>query len=176
MKKMLGLTPEALRDVLIRRSELRQEHEQLKYFAGTWKHKIRIWLGGTKKNPIEGTGTTVAEPMHDGRHYLLRHSGQLPGMTFSSGSTIGFDNLREEFVTSSTDSMSTGVFLGHGHFDANDKAYTWYGEVQSLRNPASSIRVRLVRRVRDDNHYQMEWYEMHRGKEIQTMQVDFTRD
>jgi hypothetical protein len=174
MERILQATPERLQAGLERRSAVRDEHQQLKYFEGKWTHRNQFWFDPNAA-PLESQGTSTVEALHDGRHYRLTHDSDVLGDRVSSQSMIGFDNLREEFVTSSTDSLSTGMFVGYGPYDPDEKTYTFYGRVPNLRNPSASIRIRLVRRIIDNDHYVMEWYEMHGGKEIKTQQSEFTR-
>ncbi len=174
MKTLLTRTPKQFKRGLERRAVVRKEHERLKYFEGNWAHKTSIWLAPDSE-PIQSNGKSKVASLHDGRHYVLQHSGRIIDDVFTSSSQMGFDNLREEYITFSTDSLSTGLFVAYGKYDSAKKTYTFYGEIPSLRNPGESIKVRLVRRIVDENHYTFEWHETHGRQEIKTMQSDFTR-
>jgi hypothetical protein len=174
MNSLMHQTPEALRRGFDQKSVVGKEHGQLKYFEGKWTHKIKIWLD-PQSPPVEGEGTSVAEAIHGGRHVLLNDQGTVGGSPYTSSTSIGFDNLREQFVTSTIDSMRTGVRVSYGTFDPDANAYTFDGEVRSLKVPGGTIKMRMVRRIVDNDHYVFEFHEMRGGKWIKTMENDFTR-
>jgi len=174
MENLLARTPEPFRAGFERMNAVREEHNQLSYFEGRWTNNITVEIG-PELAPLEGGGTTVAEPIHGGRHYLLRDEGTFGDTPYTSTSTIGFDNVRGEFVTTTTDSLRTGVFVAYGQFNPDENAYTFYGEVPNMRTGGGANRVRLVRRIIDNDHFAFEWYEMRDGKEVKTMESVFTR-
>lgn len=157
-----------------RMSEVHAEHKQLKYFEGNWSHKSTVWLD-PKASPQEGSGRSRVEAIHEGRYYQLTHEGEFNGRPYSSQGLIGFDNLKNEFVSLSSDSMSTGIWLAHGTYDAAKKTYTFQGEAPETTKAGASAKVRQVTRIVDENHYVFEWYETRGGKEAKTLQIEFSR-
>nr|UHJ79945.1 DUF1579 domain-containing protein [uncultured bacterium] len=158
---------------MTRRSAIQAEHQQLKYFEGNWTHKSTVRLGPGAT--VEGRGKTTVVPIHEGRYYQLTHEGDMGGQRFSSQGLLGYDNLRKQFVASSTDSFSTNLWVGHGTYDPSKKTYTFEGETPNVTRDGATLNVRQVRRIVDNDHYVFEWYENHGDKEIKTLEIEFTR-
>lgn len=71
--------------------------------------------------------------------------------------------------------MSTAHMLSHGDYDAATRTYTYTGEMADPMRPGSMIPVRETVRVIDADHHVMERFEPKDGKEVRTMQLEYTR-
>lgn len=157
-----------------RMGEVRAEHTQLRYFAGDWNASTTLWMD-PKAPPEKSGGKSHATAIMDGRFIETHYQGEFSGQPFVGQGILGFDNLKGKYFNTWLDSMSTGHWMAWGDYDAATKAYTFRGEMQDPMVPKTMLPIRQVVRIVDDNHYVFEWYEMRAGKEIKTMQIDYTR-
>lgn len=71
--------------------------------------------------------------------------------------------------------MSTGVMVMEGDYDPATKTYTFRGQMADPMNEGAMIAIRETIRIVDADHHVMEMFEPHDGKEVRTMQIDYTR-
>lgn len=152
----------------------RAEHAQLAYFAGNWTTKTQVWMD-PKAAALESTGTSKGEVVYGGRYVSMTFVGTFWGQPFNGYGLLGYDNLRGKFFNTWVDSMTTGFWLAYGEYDKASNAWTFLGEIPDMMKPSTSIKVRQVIRIYDQNHYGFDWYEFRDGKETRTMNVDYRR-
>ena len=157
-----------------RMGEVRPEHKQLAYFVGDWKATSTLWMD-PKAPPQKSEGTSHSEAIFGGRYIETRHEGDMMGQPFSGRGFLGFDNLEGKFFSTWMDSMSTGIWIAYGTYDKAKNSYTFNGKMDDAMKPGRKIDVRAVARVVDPTHYVFEWYEMRDGKEVKTMQIDYSK-
>jgi len=157
-----------------RMGAVRAEHRQLEYFAGDWKTKTSVWMD-PKQPPEVSEGTSHCEAVFGGRYFETRAEGQMMGQPFSGRGVTGFDNLSGQYFATWYDSMSTGFFLAYGSYDKASNQYTYRGSMDDPMAPKTKIPVRAVVRIVDASHHAFDWYEERGGKEVKTMQIEYTR-
>lgn len=170
-----GSDQKAMAEAFQRMGEVRPEHKQLEYFTGEWKATTTMWMD-PKAPPEKTEGKTHAESKFGGRYVEMHHEGSFQGQPFSGEGLIGFDNLKGKFFSTWIDSMSTGMWLAWGTYDAASKTYTFHGSMEDPMAPSTQVKVREVIHAVDPGHYTFEWYETHKGKEAKTMQIDYAKD
>jgi hypothetical protein len=158
-----------------RMGEVRAEHKQLDTFVGEWKTTTSMWMDA-KAPPEKTEGKTHVESKFGGRYIELHHESKYQGQPFNGEGLMGFDNLKGKFFNTWIDSMSTGMWLAWGTYDAASKTYTFHGSMDDPMAPSSQFKVREVIHVVDPSHYTFEWYETHKGKEGKTLQIDYVKD
>jgi len=165
----------AMMEAFQRMGEVRAEHKQLDYFTGEWSATTTLWMD-PKTPPEKSEGKTHAESKFGGRYVEMHHEGKFQGQPFSGEGLIGFDNLKGKFFSSWIDSMSTGMWLAWGAYDAPSKTYTFHGSMDDAMAPGTQVKVREVIHAVDPGHYSFEWYETRKGKEAKTMQIDYAKN
>ena len=165
---------QAMMEAYARAGEIRTEQKQLKYFEGTWSSATKMWMD-PKAPPQESTGTAKMSSLYDGRYLVFTQESEYGGQKFQGQGLMGFDNLKGKFFSTWVDSMSTGFWLSYGTYDAAKKVYTFHGEMPDIAKPTTSVKVRQLFRIIDDNHYAFDWYETRGGKENRSMEITYTR-
>ena len=94
-------------------------------------------------------------------------------MTFKGQGTEGYDNVKKKFVGTWMDNMSTGIMTSEGDYDPATKTFTYTGEMEMV--PGMKQKIREVVKLTDKDHMDFEWYEDRGGKEIKTMEINYTR-
>lgn len=89
--------------------------------------------------------------------------GRLKDFDFKGMSIEGYDNVKKKFVATSSDSMSTGIFLSEGTYNPATKTFTYTGEYEMV--PGMKSKVRELIKIVDSDHYVFEWYEDEGGQE-----------
>ena len=69
--------------------------------------------------------------------------------------------------------MSTSIIMSEGTYDPATKTFTYTAEEEMM--PGMKTKVREVIKLVDNNHHTLEWFEDRGGKEVKTMQIDYTR-
>ncbi len=151
------------------------QHKQLaEHFVGSWTTEQTLWMDADTP-PIVETGKAVFTPVFGGRQVRLDFTGSVMGQPFEGVGYNGYDNTSGKYTSSWSDNMSTGMMMTAGDYDAASKTYTYVGQMPDMMKPGSMIDIRETLRVVDADHMVMEMFEPHDGKEVRTMQIDYTR-
>ena len=67
----------------------------------------------------------------------------------------------------------TGPTNFEGTYDPASRSFTYTSETE--QQPGKKTKVREVIKVTDSNHYRLDWYEEHGGREIKTIEISYTR-
>ncbi|HJU40381.1 MAG TPA: DUF1579 domain-containing protein [Tahibacter sp.] len=165
---------QAMMEAWQRMSEVRPEHQQLKYFEGNWTNATKMWMDPSAP-PQESSGEGSVASIYGGRYIVFKLQGQYMGAAFEGQGFMGFENVRNQYFSTWIDSMATGFWIAYGTYDAAKKTYTFHGEMPDPMKPGKKTKVRQLFRIVDDNHYVFEWYETHDGKEAKSMEITYTR-
>jgi len=163
--------------------KLNENHKLLADRDGTWNYTVKMWMNGDPSSkPQESKGTAVRKSMMNGRYFVEDVSGkmEMPGpdgkmkeMMFKGMALEGYDNVKKKFVASWVDNMGTGIMTMEGNYDPASKTLTYTGEVEPVPGMKQNIREAL--KMTDKDHMFLEWYESRDGKEVKTMEINYTR-
>jgi len=162
-------------------SKLNENHKLLAQMAGTWTNTVKMWMAPDAP-PMESKGIAVRKPIMEGRYFVADFTGQMkmPGadgkmknMEFKGKSVEGYDNAKQKFVSTWFDNMGTGIMMSEGTYDPSTKTFTYTAEAEMM--PGMKTKVREVIRVVDKDHHTFEFYEDRGGKEVKTMEINYTR-
>jgi Protein of unknown function (DUF1579) len=162
-------------------SKLNENHKLLGELAGNWSYVVKMWMDPSSP-PQESKGSAVCKEIMGGRYYMTNVTGQMemPGadgkmkeVTFKGMSLDGYDNMQKKFVSSWIDNMGTGIMDSEGTYDPARKTFTYNSEVEMM--PGMKTKVRATTRMVDKDHHTFEWYEDRGGKEVKTMEINYTR-
>ena len=155
-------------------------HELLGELAGKWNYVLKI-SRGPDKPPIETKGVVVRQPIMAGRYYLADFnvemlpgaSGELERANFQGKEIEGYDNIKQKFFSIWIDNASTSVTVFEGTYDRRSRTFTYTTETEP--QPGKKTKVREQIKLVDADHYTLEWFEEHGGREIKTIEIAYTR-
>ena len=164
-------------------AKINENHKLLGDMAGTWSYTVKMWMNGdSSSKPNESKGTAVRKATMGGRYFVVDVSGnmEMPGqdgkmknMTFKGMGIEGYDNVKKKFVGTWADNMGTGIMMSEGDYDPATKTFTYTGEYEGI--PGMKQKIREMLKIVDKDHHTFEWYEDRGGKEVKTMEIDYTR-
>jgi hypothetical protein len=151
-------------------------HARLKGLEGRWNAKVSMWMKAGDK-PMESKGIATFESVFGGRFVRQKFFGEWGGEKFEGQGTIGYDNVRKQYVNTWMDSMSTGLMYSTGQYDEASKSIKDEGTFSCPMRDNASVWFRSEWKLPaggDTQTYSM--YE--RGedtKEFKTMEIVYTR-
>jgi hypothetical protein len=164
-------------------STLNENHKLLGSLAGSWTDTVKMWMNpDPSASPTQSSGTAIRKPIMGGRYFQTDFTGKFPmpgpdgkmkDVDFKGMSIEGYDNVKKKFFATWIDSMGTGTLLMEGDYDPAEKAFTYTAEEEMM--PGVKMKVREVVKILDANHHTLEWFEERGGKEVKTMEIDYTR-
>jgi hypothetical protein len=179
-------TAEDMQKMMTQMVELSKPGENQKLLAdlaGTWTYTVKFWMNpDPNAKPEESKGTAVRKSIMDGRYSVLDVSGkmQMSGpdgkkkdMTFKGMGIDAYDNVKQKFVSSWIDNMGTGIMMSEGAYDPAAKTFTYNAEGEFI--PGMKQKIREVIKIVDKDHHTFEWYEDRGGREVKTMEINYTR-
>jgi len=158
-----------------------ENHKLLEGAVGNWTYTVKLWTSPDAP-PSESTGTSTARAVMGGRYVVTDHTGkmQMPGpdgkmmeMEFKGMAVEGYDNVKKKFVSSWIDNMGTGIMNSEGTYDADSKTLTYNAEYEPM--PGMKTKIREVIKIADKDHHTFEFFEDRGGKEVKTMEINYTR-
>jgi hypothetical protein len=151
------------------------QHAQLaEHFAGAWDTRQTMWMDATTP-PMTETGKSVDTAVLGGRQVHTDFTSTFMGQPYQGVGFVGYDNVRGKYTSTWSDNMSTGVMVSDGEYDPATKTYTFRGEMGDPMKEGAMLPIRETVRIVDADHHVMEMFEPHDGKEIRTMQIEYTR-
>jgi hypothetical protein len=179
-------TAEDMQKMMTQMMELSKPGENQKLLAdlaGTWTYTVKFWMNpDPNAKPEESKGTAVRKSIMDGRYSVLDVSGkmQMSGpdgkkkdMTFKGMGIDAYDNVKQKFISSWIDNMGTGIMMSEGTYDPAAKTFTYNAEGEFI--PGMKQKIREVIKIVDKDHHTFEWYEDRGGREVKTMEINYTR-
>lgn len=149
------------------------EHERLAESTGEWHATVKWWMEpGAEPSTSEAM---VTRSMSLGGRVLVEEwQGTMMGRDYVGHGRTGYDNVTEQYWSTWTDNMSTGLMTFEGTYDAESGRYTYTG---SYADPVSGemIESRSVAYTDDAGREVMTMYETRDGEEIKTMEMTLER-
>jgi Protein of unknown function (DUF1579) len=149
-------------------------HKMMESWNGEWNEKVKFWMEPDAP-PMENESSAINTMILGGRYQQSVHKGSFSGMPFEGISTLGYDNVLKMFVSTWVDNMGSGIMYMEGTWDAKTKTIHFTG---TGVNPETEKRmdVKETFRIVDDNTQELKMYMVVDGKDIQTMEIIFTRN
>jgi Protein of unknown function (DUF1579) len=164
-------------------SKLNENHKLLSSLDGTWDFKIKFWMNpDPNAPPQESKGTAMRKSIMGGRYAVMDVSskmqmpdadGRMKDVQFKGMGIDGYDNVKQKFVASWIDNMTTGIEFAEGTYDPATKTLIYTSEMEAI--PGMKTQVRQVLKLADKDHMNFEWYENRGGQEVKTMEIAYTR-
>jgi hypothetical protein len=153
------------------------EHKMLASEEGTWDATVKTFTGGPDAEPMVSKGSETNTLMPGGLWMLSKFEGDFGGMKFEGRGQFGYDPLKKKYIGTWIDSMSPGLTVLDGDYDAKAKTMTYTGEGVE---PASKMKYKqkMVTVTRDDGSRVFTLYmtmDATGGKETKFMEITYTR-
>jgi Protein of unknown function (DUF1579) len=164
-------------------SKVGPNHKLLADLDGKWTYTVKFWMNGDPSSkPQESKGTATRESIMGGRYFIAKASsqmqmpdanGKMKNFEFNGMGTDAYDNATKQFVSTWIDNMGTGIMYLTGTYDESSKAFTYSGDYTPV--PGTTLKIKTILKVPDNNHMNFEWYENRGGQEMKTMEINYTR-
>ena len=171
----MEMSPAAMAQMQLRASPS-GGHKVLHAFVGTWTYAGSFWM--SPDAPAETTtGTAEHSMMFGGRFLKQEVTGPWMDGTFEGLGFTGYDNVREEYVSTWLDNMATGVMTLTGQYQPDTGMLTQSGTHSC---PITGEKARFVRSEwtvvdRDHNVYTSYTAGPGGGEEYKAMEITYTR-
>ena len=165
----------AAMDAMMRAATPGDAHKKLNAMAGTFDAKVKMWMEAGAP-PMESAGKAVNEWVLGGRWLQQRFDGTMMNMPFSGIGYTGYDNIRQMYVGTWMDNMSTSFMTSSGGApDASGKIWTFSGMgMDPMSGEAVNFNEKIT--VTDNDHHLFEmWGPGPDGNVFKMMEISYTR-
>ncbi len=150
-------------------------HEIFDSFVGRWTYAGSIWMSSDAP-AASITGTAEHSMMFGGRFLKQEVEGPWMNGTFEGLGFTGYDNVKEEYVSTWLDNMTTGIMTVTGHYHPDTRMLTQSGTHSC---PTTGEKARVVRSewaVVDQDHHTYTSYAVGMdGGEYTSAEITYTR-
>lgn len=151
-----------------------KSHTNLKPLVGKWKTKVTWWMDPDSA-PEVTSGKATRTWVLGSRFVEENYTGKSMGQPFSGRGLYGYDNVGKRYVSTWTDTMTTGIMKSTGSYNMSANTLSWNGQYQDpitgqLRNTRSTTR------IIDNNKHIFEMYDTDpEGREYRALEIIYTR-
>jgi hypothetical protein len=149
-------------------------HQVLNGRVGTWQCSIRYWPPYSAE-PESMAATSDIKWTMDGLFLEDRTRSDFGGNPFKGLGLMGFDNLKQRYVSTWIDNKSTSIASSEGGYDPDTRTFRFAGKAA---DPASGrmLDVRCLERVIDDDNWTSEaWILQPSGEERKLLEIAYKR-
>jgi hypothetical protein len=156
-------------------AEVTKQHEALKPMAGKFNAECTMVMApGTPEQ--KSAGTCENELIFGGRFLHSRFKGEFMGQPFEGIGYMGYDNYKQKYINTWTDSMSTMIMFAEGTADPSGKVITLLSEIPDpVSNKMQKCRTVVTIESSDKHTMQMYSPSPTDGKEFCGMTIAYTR-
>ena len=152
-----------------------EAHKTLEPFAGKWTYTGKFWMAPDAQ-PQEMAGISEQTMIYGGRFLKQEIEGPWMGETFNGTDYIGYDNVKEEYVSAWIDSVGTGIMTSSGQYDAATKTLKLSGANSCPLTGEKAREGRSEWTLTDNDHNVYTSYLAGPdGKEFKAMEINYTR-
>lgn len=148
-------------------------HEYLAKLAGSWDAKVKMWMDPAAP-PEESAGTSENTMALDGRWLEQHYTGTMMGQPFHGIGFTGYDNYKQQYVSTWMDTASTSVMIMTGATDASGLMTTTGSMDDCITGAVTQMKSTLT--IVDKDHHKMEmWASGPDGKMFKNMEIEYSR-
>jgi len=148
-----------------------ENHLYLKDFVGEWDVQTTAWMQ-PGMDPAITHGSGKAELIMGGRYLKLNFTGTMMGQPFEGLQIIGYDNLKEKYISFWIDNSGTAFYLTEGVRDKN--VVTEMGEWPDPVTGGTQ-KVKMVTTLVSDDEYVLEMFMIIGAGEFKSLENRATR-
>ena len=130
-------------------------HAHLAQFAGEWNVSGK-WRMSDGEDWVPFEAQASSELVMGGRYLTESFSSEFMGTLFEGRATLGYDNLRAEYISVWIDNMSTGAMIGAGSANEDGTELLLSGEHSDTMTGEAHKWFQLRYRVVSENEFTFE--------------------
>jgi hypothetical protein len=149
-------------------------HQVLNSRVGTWTTDIQYWAPGAAE-PTKLAATSEVKWTMDGLFLEDRTRSDFGKEPFKGLGFLGYDNLKERYVSTWIDNTDTSIQYFEGGYDPESRTFRFAGKAS---DPASGrvVEIRSIDRMVDnDNRIAETWVKLPSGEETKTLEIAYKR-
>jgi Protein of unknown function (DUF1579) len=151
-----------------------EHHKALTPLIGEWKAEVKAYMSPDGP-PMVSNGTSKTEWALDGRFVSEEFKGTVMGKPFHGMGLTGFDNLKQKYVSTWVDTMSTAIMNSEGTADEAKKVFTFTSKMDCPMTGEKDMPVKLVLRITSQDNHTFEMHDPRKGEKSKTMEITYTR-
>lgn len=148
-------------------------HQRLNDRVGAWSLVVKMYEPGAPE-PMSSTATSEMRWAMDGRYIEDNTTGSFQGSTFIGHGFVGYDNLKQRYVSVWMDNMGTGISTGDGQWDEATQSFVYTTMVPDFAG-GGWMKARSIEKRVDANHYVMQLYQPGPDGEYLSMEIEYAR-
>jgi hypothetical protein len=149
-------------------------HRAMQPLVGSWEVNARCF-NGPGGTPMESQGTSTVRWIMGERFLQEEFKGEFMGKSFQGLGLFGYDNVKQKYVSTWLDDMTTTIFVSEGTADADGKVFTFEGKMSDPMTGEKEKPTRCIVKVTDQNKHTFEMIDLSGGKETKMMEMTYTR-
>lgn len=150
-------------------------HKHFARLAGKWSAAVKFWFTPDAP-PSESVGSAEFRLIFGGRFLVQEFKGRAMGQPFEGQGLTGFDNFRQEYISTWIDSMGTCLMITRGTAGADGNTIDYRGTHDDPATGRKDVPMRSVARFEGDDTHIVEMYCTDpSGKEFQNMEIVYKR-
>jgi hypothetical protein len=151
-------------------------HQILNGRGGGWSADVKLWSPGPGADePVTLAATSEVKWTMDGLFLEDRTRSDFGKDTFKGLGFVGYDNLKERYVSTWIDNTGTSIHTFEGGYDPESRTFRFVGKSP---DPATGkfLDVRATERMVDDDNWISEsWVKLPSGEETKTLEITYKR-
>ncbi len=154
-----------------------EAHKVLADIKGNWKTVSQMWQTAGGK-PETSKGTSSFKTILGDRWLQQEFKGMAMGKSFQGVGMVGYDNVKQKYITNWYDSMSTALTQSEGDFDATTKTFKDKGNMSSPIAPSKTQAFRSEWQMVNKNKMVFSMFgsdPVAGGPEFKMMEIVYTR-
>lgn len=164
----------AMTGSLANAAPLDAEHAALARLTGHWSVKQTLWTTPGAPPAID-QGDADFSMVLEGRHLRQNLRIAAKDKPFQGLGYIGYDTGAKRFFSTWMDVNFTGFVVAEGDYDAAAKRYVFKGTAPNSARPGTTMALREVMSIQDNDHFSYDYFETQDGKETQAVRLEYTR-
>lgn len=151
-----------------------EEHARLQEFVGKWDTEVRSWHSPDAE-PETMPMSAEYDIIMDGRFLRGKYSGSWQDMEFKGMDIMGYDKVREEYVSIWLDNMGTSIMVSRGTYDEDKNVIEMSGTHSCPMTGDPNRPMRTVLHLDGEDAGYTMYSRDEQGREFKSMEVRSTR-
>ena len=150
-------------------------HKVLDPLVGEWEVQARFWMGGPDGPATDSKGTAKTQWTLGGRYLQEDFSGEMMQQPFQGRGITAYDNFKKKYISTWTDTMSTGIFISEGSADEGGKVLTFLGKMDEPMTGQKDKPTKYIIRILGPDKHIMEMHDLTLGEKSKVFEMTYTR-
>ena len=152
-----------------------EHHKALEQLVGNFSVTSKFWMDPTKA-PEVNKGTAKHTAVYGGKFVKIDYDSKTMGQPFFGTGYYGYNNVTDQYESNWIDSMSTGIGVSKGTYDADTKTFTFLNDEVVCPATKMKTKVREVFKVIDKDNLLLEMYSTPEGmQEMKQLEIAYKR-